>query len=71
MYIISGILSYFIQFVHIAMFMNLHGPVRICTLVASASPIHCRALRNSSHQYYTNHIINSQAIIYVVLQFVN
>ena len=30
---------YFIQFVHIAIFMSLHGPAGACILVASASPI--------------------------------
>ena len=31
---------YFIQFVHIAIFMSLHVPAGACILVASASPIH-------------------------------
>ena len=30
----------FIQFVHIAIFMSLHGPAGACIPVASASPIH-------------------------------
>ena len=35
-----GIHAAFIQFVHIAVFMSLHGPAGTCILVASASPIH-------------------------------
>ena len=31
---------YFLQFVHIAIFMSLHGPAGACILVASVSPIH-------------------------------
>ena len=31
---------YFIQFVHIAIFMSLHAPAGACILVASVSPIH-------------------------------
>ena len=36
MHAASGIL----QFVHIAIFMSLHGPAGACILVASPPPIH-------------------------------
>ena len=63
---------YFIQFVHIAIFMSLHGPAGACILVASASPIdvppiqcvlkHCGAYihnNNIIYIYTHTHVIQN------------
>ena len=40
---------YFIQFVHIAIFVSLHVPGGACIPVASASPIHVFPIRVLKH----------------------
>ena len=46
---------YFIQFVHIAIFMSLHVPAGACIPVASASPIHVFPIQRVLK--HTNNII--------------
>ena len=61
---------YFIQFVHIAIFMSLHGPAGACILVASGSPIdvppiqhvlkHCGAHKHIYKNVIQNNLSSTQ-----------
>ena len=56
---------YFIQFVHIAIFMSLHVPGGACIPVASASPIHVFPIRVLKHCGAHKHSLNIYIYIYM------